>query len=388
MNRKNPKKVGLVGLAGAMLVAIAPSLARADVSLLQAEVTNFRNRVELLLNGGPLRPVRDRDRLGFGDTILTYQASQADLRFNDGSFSRLGEQTTFWFVPNTRDLRLTGGTALMFPPPDRRTTTLETPNVRVDMQDAAIVVRHIPAAEAPDSTLGTAAALRMNTGRTAVLVLTKGPQGSATVNLPDGRSFALSVGEMAIVNNADLYLFAFDLALFYQTSPLLQPTEINGQTANASDRPIALIRQQMQATIVSQESFASEYVLDPNFLNLDGALPPNSGWLFPAASPEAPPPNPATPPPEVPSQRARPHESDSDSIELQPSPSDDSAPEDQAPLREGNERDLPPGLLTPSPPAEEIPSDQLPGQDGNAVPETLNEPPVNGETPETDPRAD
>ncbi|MEL7313964.1 MAG: hypothetical protein AAFN08_03320 [Cyanobacteria bacterium J06559_3] len=51
------------------------------------------------------------------DAIRTEETSRVDLRFNDGSLARIGEQATFRFIPNTRNFRLSNGTTLLLIPP-------------------------------------------------------------------------------------------------------------------------------------------------------------------------------------------------------------------------------------------------------------------------------
>ena len=94
----------LTSLIGVLSILASPVAVRAETPFTHGNVQAFRNGVEVLLKGGLVRPARDQDRLGRGDAIRTNLASQADLQLNDGSLVRLGESTTFWIVPATRNL--------------------------------------------------------------------------------------------------------------------------------------------------------------------------------------------------------------------------------------------------------------------------------------------
>ncbi|WP_204138873.1 FecR domain-containing protein [Halomicronema sp. CCY15110] len=266
-----------------MSAIASPVLAQAEVPLTHGNVQTHRNRVEMLLQGGLVRPVRDQDRLGFGDAIRTNLASQADLQLNDGSFVRLGELTTFWVVPNTRNLWLAQGTGLMMLA-DSDPTQIETPNAIAQTQGATVVIRHV---QLPDTTPqsgirpGSAATLPGNTGRTAVMVLTDPERHGVQVSLRDDRRVELTAGQMAIVDGDILYLFEFDRDLFYQTSYLAQglftPAATTGEAATAGTETTA-----SSATAEPPSEFTGDYWLDPRFLSPHDAAPAESGWLFPA----------------------------------------------------------------------------------------------------------
>jgi|GEM_PF-2224690 len=382
---------GLASLFGVFSIAIAPVSAGSDVLLTQAAVESFRNRVDIWLRGGLTRPVRASDHLGFGDAIQTRQSSQADLRLNDGSLARVGEFTTFWFLPNTRDLRLAQGTALLNLTAAVGVTTVETPNVIVDLQDTAIVVRHVrPGETAVEASIapGTNAAFPAADGRTAVMVLTAGPSGAVQVSLRDGRSVKLAAGQMAIVDHSNLYMFEFDRALFYETSALVQglpgdPLAITGADS-AVDAGLPNPNDETQPPL----EITGDYWVDPKFLAPDGSATEEGGWLFPteaaddsaaddstaettSASPESP------------------HESATDSshdtsntdIELTPSPEAGNAP--AAPLAPGEQSsedntDVPAGVIVPpssAPPPVEPPSEQNPPNPPETdVPESRDRP--------------
>jgi hypothetical protein len=272
----------LTSLIGVLSAIASPVLAQAEVPLTHGNVQTYRNRVEMLLQGGLVRPVRDQDRLGFGDAIRTNLASQADLQLNDGSFVRLGELTTFWVVPNTRNLWLAEGTGVMVLA-DSDPTQIETPNAIAQSQGATVVIRHVQLPDAtPDSGIrpGSEANLPGNTGRTAVMVLSDPERHGVQVSLRDDRRVELTAGQMAIVDGDTLYLFEFDRDLFYQTSYLAQ-----GLLGPAATTGEAIADPETTATSATAEppsEFTGDYWLDPRFLSPHDAAPAESGWLFPA----------------------------------------------------------------------------------------------------------
>ncbi|PSN76144.1 hypothetical protein C8B47_28880, partial [filamentous cyanobacterium CCP4] len=119
--RRGPARLAsrVTGLASLMALVLVSLPAQASVTLTRADVEALRNRVEFIPRGRQARTARMSDVLAVGDALRTASASQADLRFNDGSLARVGERATFRFVPNTRNFRLSNGTVLLLIPPGR-----------------------------------------------------------------------------------------------------------------------------------------------------------------------------------------------------------------------------------------------------------------------------
>lgn len=382
----------LASLVYLILSAIAPAVARAEVPLTRAEVDSFQNQVEILLRGGPTRPVRPSDWLSVGDAIRTYQASQVDLRFNDGSLARVGELATFWFVPNTRNFRLSNGTALLLIPPGNGRSTIETPNVVTGIQGTALVVRHVPAAPTTITTKpDLLAEFEQDAGRTAVMVLTDSPAGPVEVRLRDGRQVPLSAGQMAIVDNGNLYLFEFDLALFYETSPLVEGLNLDNPDFEGSGEPTDPVRQETWEGLSEQQDFEGDYLLNPTFLSPEQNNTAEEGWLYPASALQNPPTR--TPTETTPSPTTLPHGTSGTPIELVP-PADADFPPGEVPVPSGEGEDspsgFPPGLINPSPgdsplspepPVTEPPPVEPPPVEPPPVPEL---PPADDDLPDFD----
>ena len=96
--------------------------ALAATPLSRAVIESLRNQVRLIPKNQSARPARRSDTMTGGDALATARSSMAQLRFNDGSLARVGEQAVFKFTPGTRTFRLSNGTALMLIPPGRGTT--------------------------------------------------------------------------------------------------------------------------------------------------------------------------------------------------------------------------------------------------------------------------
>lgn len=325
MRQYHPQWSRLASLIGVFAAIASPVLAQAEVPLTHGTVQTFRNRVELQLQGGLVRPVRDQDRLGFGDALRTNLASQADLQLSDGSFIRLGELTTFWVIPNTRNLWLAQGTGLISLAPDGGSTQIETPNAIAQTQGATVVIRHVqgPDADAPAALPGSEATLLSDTGRTAVMVLADPKRQGVQVSLRDARRVELTTGQMAIVDGDSLYLFAFNRDLFYETSALVQglPASVTPpDTTTAAPPPT-------NDPAAASAAFTGEYWLDPRFLSPEADRTAESGWLFPA--------NPQPAAPDVPLSETQ---TDSAAPEV-PSPSEPTMA-DPDPLRETTHNDL------------------------------------------------
>lgn len=282
--------VGCVSLLYTSTTVMASNPAIAQVPLTGGNVESLRNIVEWIPRIGDKRPARLTDRLGTGEAIRTAPASRVDLRFNDGSFARIGEQATFGFVPYTRTFRLANGTALFLIPPDQGPTTIETPSAVANTQGTALVVRHVAPPHQNEQLSGQLdfdAAGEERFSRTVVLALTDNDGESVQVSLLDDRTVELAAGQMAIVDRGEIYLFEFDLALFYQTSSLVNGLNLDNPDYLGSGYPTDSVRQETLAGLSNQSGFVGEYFLNPTFFSaadLATATVPN--WLFPLAQPQ------------------------------------------------------------------------------------------------------
>lgn len=116
--------------------------AQAETALTQAVIEDMRNLVQLLPQNSSARRARVKDIVTPGDKISTGCASLVELRFNEGTHARIGEQAVFLFLPKTRKLRLSNGTLLLLVPPNSGITIIQTPDTVCKHQGGAIFVRH------------------------------------------------------------------------------------------------------------------------------------------------------------------------------------------------------------------------------------------------------
>lgn len=238
----------------------------AQVPLTRADVEALHNQVEYLPEAGRARAAALSDWLTLGDAIRTATAARADLRFNDGSLARIGEQATFWFIPHTRNFRLSNGTALLLVPHGRGSSTIETPSAITGIQGTAVVIRHIPA-----SPVGMASEspprLTPSPGRTIVMALTNNPGGPVTVELPNGEHVSLVAGQMAIAADGRLEVFEFDLRLFYETSPLVADLHLDDPNFTAGRSATDQVRQETLDALSQQANFVGLSRLNPAVLD-------------------------------------------------------------------------------------------------------------------------
>ncbi|BAY63066.1 hypothetical protein NIES22_31440 [Calothrix brevissima NIES-22] len=225
----------------------------AATPLTRAEIRDLRNLVQLIPKNSPKRrPARKLDPMTPGDGLSTGRASLADLRFNDGSLARVGEQAIFQFLPKTRNFRLSNGTVLLLIPPGKGQTRIQTPNAAAAIRGSALFVRYD---EATDTTIVGALT---NSG---IEVSNKHSQGRV-----------LEAGQlMVIVKDKIQGLYDFDLRNFYETSDLVRGLDLTRQNlAPTPDPAIASVQAETSAAVATQTPIAKgDGVLEnPSFLQL------------------------------------------------------------------------------------------------------------------------
>ncbi|MGF1459979.1 MAG: FecR domain-containing protein [Leptolyngbyaceae cyanobacterium] len=268
----------LTGLVSASALTIGHLPAHAEVPLTRADVESVYNRVELIPEGETARRANLTDWLARGDALRTFENARAELRFNDGSLARVGERATFWFVPNTRDFRLSNGTALFLIPPGQGPSNIQTPSAVTGIQGTALVVRHIPRQDCVQA--APPAEIANCPGRTVVMVLTDSPKGPVEVSTETGRSVALNAGNLAVIENDAIQVLEFDLRLFYETSPLVEGLDLDNPDYVGTGSPTDPVRQETWAGIQTQEGFESSYLLNPELISVDAQLGVSTSWLL------------------------------------------------------------------------------------------------------------
>ena len=241
----------------AMLLAMVGSAAIASPALAGvpwtwAKLSSSTNQVSLLSAGGASRPAAVADCFCPGETLNTSAMAKAEVLFNDGSLTRVGEQASLRFWPDTRNLYLSRGTAAVFVPPGRGRTTVQTANATVGLNSTAVVVRYVPSRQL-----------------TLIMALGTAPSGPVLVTGATGQEFALYGGQMAFVNGASLQIVEFDLLEFYQTSDLMAGLQLGDPTYRPpANEPLAALRPNLLEALEQQAPFEQNgSILDPALIS-------------------------------------------------------------------------------------------------------------------------
>ncbi|MEH2156990.1 FecR family protein, partial [Nostoc sp.] len=242
----------VIGLWGVILLPL-PNRVSAITPLTRAEIQNLRNIVQLIPRDNlKKRPARKLDAITPGDGLSTGRASLADLRFNDGSLARVGEQALFQFLPKTRDFKLLNGTVLLLIPPGKGQTRIQTPNAAAAIRGSALFVRY-----------------DQKTDTTIVGALTN--SGIEVSNKEASQTQVLEAGQMVIIVEGKFQnLYDFDLRNFYETSQLVRELDLNRQSpVPTRDPAIISVQAETAAALQAQPPIKGEGVIEnPSFVQL------------------------------------------------------------------------------------------------------------------------
>ncbi|ESA36250.1 hypothetical protein N836_07875 [Leptolyngbya sp. Heron Island J] len=254
-------------LLGAAFVFGVPSVAFAQTSLTWARVERLRNRVHLIPSNRSARLARVEDVLNVGDALRTALSSRAELRFNDGSLARVGEQATFRFTPDTRNFQLSNGTVLLLIPPGRGRTTIQTPNAVTGIQGSALFVRVRCLAD-------LTAEGYCSSPVTLVGALTNNPAGPMIAyNESGSQQHSIYAGQMIVIEGDTItQRHEFDLRTFYQTSGLVEGLQLDSPTPPETlSEDLQGVWQEIQDALELQGDFdqgdsAETVVVNPGFV--------------------------------------------------------------------------------------------------------------------------
>jgi acrosin len=234
---------------------LLPTQVSAQTPLNRAVIESLRNQVRLIPQNQSARPARPSDAMNPGDALATAKAAMAQLRFNDGSLARLGEQAVFKFVPGNRTFTLSNGTALVLIPPGQGSSSVRTPNAAAGIRGSALFVRYIPETET-----------------TIVGALTN--SGIEVFNRTASQSQELKAGNMAvIVKDRIERIYEFDLNTFYQTSELARGLNLTKTEPTPSpDEAIALVQAETAEALKAQSQVTGKEIIEnPSFVQLPGS---------------------------------------------------------------------------------------------------------------------
>ncbi|MBW4624271.1 MAG: FecR family protein [Brasilonema octagenarum HA4186-MV1] len=233
-------------------VVVLPVTKQADATtpLTAAVIQDLRNLVQLIPYKNSKRPARKSDPMTPGDRLSTGRSALADLRFNDGSLARIGEQAVFQFLPQRRNFRLDDGTVVLLIPPGRGQTRISTPNAAAAIRGSALFVRYDPQTET-----------------TIVGALTN--SGIQVSNKDASRKQELKAGQLIVLVKGELKgLYDFDLRTFYQTSTLVRDLNLTLKNGiPSSDLAIASVQAETAAAVAAQSPLTGQdVVVNPPFI--------------------------------------------------------------------------------------------------------------------------
>ncbi|WP_375511954.1 FecR domain-containing protein, partial [uncultured Nostoc sp.] len=242
----------VIGLWGVIVLPL-PNKVSAITPLTRAEIQDLRNMVQLIPKDKlKKRPARKLDAMTPGDGLSTGRASLADLRFNDGSLARVGEQAIFQFLPKTRSFRLSNGTALLLIPPGRGQTRIQTPSAAAAIRGSALFVRY-----------------NKQTDTTIVGALTN--SGIEVSNKEASQTQMLQAGQMMVIVKGEFKgLYDFDLRNFYETSDMVRGLDLTKQNITpTADPAIASVQAETAAALNAQSPITGQGVVEnPSFAEL------------------------------------------------------------------------------------------------------------------------
>ncbi|MBW4500965.1 MAG: FecR family protein, partial [Scytonema hyalinum WJT4-NPBG1] len=249
----------VISLWGVVVLPV-PNRADAATPLTLAVIQNLRNLVQLMPQNQPNRQARKSDAMSPGDGLSTGRSALADLRFNDGSLARIGEQAVFRFLPKTRNFKLTTGTVLLLIPPGRGQTRINTPNAAAAIRGSALFVRYDEKTET-----------------TLVGALTN--SGIQVSNKDASQNQELQAGQVIIiVKDKFKGLYDFDLRTFYETGELVKGLDLTlKQGVPNSDPAIASVQAETAAAVAAQSPLTGQDIVkNPSLVNPTTTSSPNS----------------------------------------------------------------------------------------------------------------
>jgi hypothetical protein len=117
-------------VVAALLATIAA--ARAAEPLASATVTRVENKVsygKVIGDKSETRPAEPNDVVKANNFLMSETESRAELKYDDGTIVRIGQNTIFSFEANTRTLNLKKGTFVFYMPKGKGGGTIKTPSL-------------------------------------------------------------------------------------------------------------------------------------------------------------------------------------------------------------------------------------------------------------------
>ncbi|MET0262991.1 MAG: FecR family protein [Rariglobus sp.] len=203
-------------LIAAPLAQAAGSFETAKITFIQKDVAVADLKVLETNAGGEVkrREASLNEQITKDNAVVTGQKSRAELEFNDGTITRLGQLSSFAFTQGTRNAQVKQGTALFVVPKGQAGTTIQAGPVT-----AAIT--------------GTTLLVQVINGRVLIYVY----EGSVAV---DGKT--ITSGQVISIENGTSVVNRFDVAKGIATAAVFTRF-IDSPSTQAVERQIAEILQ-------------------------------------------------------------------------------------------------------------------------------------------------
>lgn len=118
-------------LWSATVALVATGALHAAEPLATATVTRVENKVnygKVVGDKSEMRPAAANDVVKASDFLMSEAESRAELKYEDGTIVRIGQNTIFSFEANTRTLNLKKGTFVFYMPKGKGGGTIKTPS--------------------------------------------------------------------------------------------------------------------------------------------------------------------------------------------------------------------------------------------------------------------
>lgn len=125
----------------------APALESAKITIIQKDVSVADLKIASAATAATAaneikrRKALLQEVVGRNNAVITGEQSRAELQFNDGTITRLGQLTSFTFTPGTREMNLKQGTILLQVPKGMGGTKIQAGPVSAGITGTTLMVQ-------------------------------------------------------------------------------------------------------------------------------------------------------------------------------------------------------------------------------------------------------
>jgi mannose-6-phosphate isomerase-like protein (cupin superfamily) len=172
-----------------------------EAKITTAQITDL-HRIAQLREEQKVRPAQVKDTVEGNKILQTGSKSRAELEFNDASIARLGANTVFSFIPDTRKFKFEKGTMLFQVPKGRGTTHIATPAASCAVTGTTVQLFHV--------------------GSRAIYMVLEGTM-DVTAN---GKTYKLKGGQALVLDaKSEPRINGVDVSMILETSNLIRGFE-------------------------------------------------------------------------------------------------------------------------------------------------------------------